>query len=556
MLDEPRVKQLHKMRGNLQSRFLSNCGQRLMDVRDFILPELGRFPGETENSISLDRRINHIIMSVAQAANDVLASGFQSGLTSPAQKWFLWRPGDRKRLEIGGVRNWFGTVEDIMYSTLAGSNFYEVIHGAYTELGPFGMFDVLMEEDEQDTVRFTHLPVGSFYWATDARSRVDTVVREVQWTARQLKEKYGEENLSDSTKEKLKVNPDEFIPCYTIVMPRKGYNVESDFTKDMPWAEYVLETSSDSDKLLYEGGYREFPHLVARWFHYGDSVYSVTCPGYAALPDIRQLQSHAKTIIKMAHKSADPPMRVPAGYRNRLRMIPGGQTPVSSNTPDAVSPLYMVNPAALQPLKEWMSEVLVPTIEGHFYKEAFMMFTEDSKVRSATEIVERRQEKMSRLGPIVERFQHSVLDPCLSRLFSILYRRGMIPPVPPELADDVVNIEYVSVLAQAQRSATRTSISALLESVTAISQVKQDVLDKIDFDQAVDEMHDVLGAPAAIIRSDDAVAAIRNARLEAAQAEQEAKTLEMAAGVAEKMGRVPMDPSTLSGKVAETAGVN
>ena len=83
------------------------------------------------------------------------------------------------------------------------------------------------------------------------------------------------------------------------------YKPDSFFTTDMPWAEYVLENTSDNDKLLYEGGYREFPHLVARWFQYGNETYSVTCPGYAALPDVRQLQAHAKTIIKMSQLSAD-----------------------------------------------------------------------------------------------------------------------------------------------------------------------------------------------------------------------------------------------------------
>ena len=56
------------------------------------------------------------------------------------------------------------------------------------------------------------------------------------------------------------------------------------------------------------------------------------------------------------------------------------------------------------------------------------MMTQLDDVRSATEIVERREEKMVMLGPVLERLHDELLDPLIGRVFQIIARAGQIPP--------------------------------------------------------------------------------------------------------------------------------
>lgn len=561
--ERSKIAELRSLEAFLRKRFENEVGITLRKIRDYVLPELGRFNGEKRDASREDVRARNILVSTAEDSNNTLASGFQSGLTNPSQIWFRWRPTDSRLLEQEGVRGWFDEVERIMYQTLANSNFYPTIHGAYTELGPFGVFDMLMEEDDEDVIRFTHLPVGSFFWATDARHRVDTCVWQVKWTARQLVDKFGEENLSEATKEKYYNDPDEWVECISVVQPRKNRNPEKEDILNMPFAHYVFEANAPkenaekSDQILFEGGYNSFPHLCARWFQYASDIYSPKCPGISSLPDILNLQASARIIIETAHKAAKPPMRVPTGYKSRLKMMPGAQNFVSPQSPDAVAPLYSVNAATVDPLRAWIDGAVQPAIRSHFFYDVFRMFTgEEGAVISATEVLERKQEKMLLLGPVIERFQQSVLDPLLDRLFNILYNLGKLPELPEALEGSRAQVEYVSVLAQAQKSATRGSIEAVSLFTSKLAQLKPEVLDKVDFDQMVDEYHTVTGAPATILRSDQNVQIIRDARVKAAQQAQKAQADAAALEAGKAASEVSTDPSTLSGQAAQAVGLS
>jgi hypothetical protein len=88
----------------------------------------------------------------------------------------------------------------------------------------------------------------------------------------------------------------------------------------------------------------------------------------------------------------------------------------------------------------------------------------------------------------------------------------MIPPPPQSLQGQQLEIELVSILAQAQKMVATTSIEQLASFVGSLAGVKPDVLDKLDADEAVDQYADALGAPTAIVVPDEQVAKIRAAR--------------------------------------------
>ena len=80
----------------------------------------------------------------------------------------------------------------------------------------------------------------------------------------------------------------------------------------------------------------------------------------------------------------------------------------------------------------------------------------DKGQMTAREVMERTQEKLQQLGPVVERLLSEFLNPIIERVYSVLDRAGVFPPVEDEELLDQLNgqevkIEYISPLAQAQK---------------------------------------------------------------------------------------------------------
>ena len=143
---------------------------------------------------------------------------------------------------------------------------------------------------------------------------------------------------------------------------------------------------------------------------------------------------------------------------------------------------------------------------------------------TAREVVERHEEKMLMLGPVLERLENELLDPLIERVFAIMDRMGLMPLPPEDLGGKLLQVEYISILAQAQRMVGIEGIERLAGFVGTYAPLKPEVLDKVDFDEAIEQYARKLGVPAAVIVSDENVAALREQR-----AQQQAQMEQMAA---------------------------
>jgi Bacteriophage head to tail connecting protein len=133
-----------------------------------------------------------------------------------------------------------------------------------------------------------------------------------------------------------------------------------------------------------------------------------------------------------------------------------------------------------------------------------------------------------------------LLNKVIDRAFAMASRAGLLPEPPPELAGQTLKVEYISVLAQAQRAIGIGGIERLTGYVASLAQVKPDILDKVDLDQAVDEYAEMLGTPPSIVLSDEVVGKRRNARAEMQAAAAKMEQTQMAADTAATLGNTPM----------------
>ena len=154
------------------------------------------------------------------------------------------------------------------------------------------------------------------------------------------------------------------------------------------------------------------------------------------------------------------------------------------------------------------------------------------------EIMERINEKMTMLGPAVGRYLDEVISPIIQRTIGILARRGKLPDPPIEfLMSSGYEIDFVGVLAQAQRRAELNTLVTGLTMIGNMAQFSPEVLDKIDPDKVTDEVWSITGAPVKVLRDDDEVRQIREGRAQAALKQEEMATLHAGSEIAKNAGQ-------------------
>lgn len=511
--------------------------QHWRELSDFILPRRGQFlslPGQSDRG----RKVNgKILDSTGTLAARTLASGLMSGVTSPARPWFRLTVAAPELAQAPGVRPWLDQVQDAMLRVFARSNLYNALATIYEELGVFGTGALMVLEDEQDVVRAWPLTVGEYWLASSERQVVNTLYREFPLSVFQLVERFGRGAVSAHVREQYDAGAwDREVAVVHAIEPNEGRDLARADNRNMAFRSVYYEKAGDGDRLLSVSGFEEFPAMCPRWHLVGNDVWGRS-PGMDALPDVKGLQTMQKRFGLALEKMVNPPMVAPPSLRNEpASSLSGAVTYVADPTGVGFRPAYQINP----PINHLASAIAdrQRSVQAAFYADLFLMMSQLDDVRSATEIVERREEKLVMLGPVLERLHDELLDPLIKRVFALMERAGAVPPPPPALRHQEVDVEYVSSLAQAQRSVATGGIERFVSFAGRAAAMKPDVLDKLDIDQTVDAYGDLLGVPGRLIVPTEQATAAREQR---AQVQQQQMALQagqaMAAG-AEKLGRI------------------
>jgi hypothetical protein len=221
-------------------------------------------------------------------------------------------------------------------------------------------------------------------------------------------------------------------------------------------------------------------------------------------------------------KMVSPPMTGPTSMQNRrASILPGDITLVDVREGQAgFRPVYEINPRVnelVMDIQEYQSR-----IRKAFFEDIFLMFADsDRRQITATEIDARREEKLLALGPVLEQLNQDLLDPLIDITFMIMLRQGRIPDPPKEIQGQDLKVEYISIMAQAQKLAGIASIERFAGFAQNLIAANPESLDKIDTDQMLDVYGDRLSIQPGIVRTDEDVAAIRQNRAQQ-QAQQQA----------------------------------
>jgi hypothetical protein len=296
----------------------------------------------------------------------------------------------------------------------------------------------------------------------------------------------------------------------------------------------------DPNTPLRESGFKRFTVLAPRWDVSGGDVYG-NSPGMEALGDIKQLQQEQLRKSQGIDYMTNPPLQLPTSLKNRdVDRLPGGITfRDTAGNGDKIETMWDVR-LNLADLLGDIQDVR-GRIRSSFYADMFLMLQQDSADtrKTATEVAELHEEKMLMLGPVLERLHNELLTPLIDITFDRMLETGIVPPPPPELHGMALNIELVSILAQAQRAIATNGVDRFVSNMGMIAQFKPEVLDKFDADYWADNYSDMLGVDPQLIVPEDKVLLVRQARAQAQAAVQKSAMVNQGADTAQKLAQVP-----------------
>ncbi|MDR1684868.1 MAG: head-tail connector protein [Desulfovibrio sp.] len=503
------------------------------DLSQHFLPRRARFLDSGEETNRGDPR-NKLQDSIGIMALRILANGMQSGLTSPARPWFSLTLEDMELAKSEDAKFWLNAVYENMVSVFSKSNFYDQIHVLYSELAAFGTAAMILEQDVQGVIRCRTLTVGEYCIDTGENGRVDSLYRRIRMTPRQVLQAWPE-SCPETIRQSVKSDNAEWITILHAVEPNKEVVRGSGRGNERPWRSVFIVLEGASRECLEDSGYYEFPALCPRWVVTGSDVYGA-CPAMDALPDCKQLQAISKDTRMALELEVRPPLLVTASTDAGLNISPGAVNFASglSKGQDAVIPLYQAK-ANLTGAKDTRLE-LKDQIQRHFHNDLFLMISEAHKNMTATEVAERNGEKMLMLGPVLDRLRSELFQPLIERVYGIMDRAGLIPFPPESLTEQPIKVEFISILAQAQKAAGVGTVGQMVQFIGQLAALKQspEPLDKLDVDKVIDVMADLLGSQPGIILSDDAAEEIRLQRAQQVQQAQQMEMLSKGAEIADR----------------------
>ena len=469
-----------------------------------------RTPGEMKNQKMYD--------GTAALAAQRFAAIIESMLTPRSQRWHRIKASNYDLMQDRDVALWFEEVTRIVFAMRYSpeANFASQQSEVYMGTGVFGTAALYIgSRSARNPLFYKSVPLAEFFCDEDINGVVNEVVRVMSKKLMNIAQEFGTENFTDDMKKCLEKEPNKMFTVLHYVGPNKEYNpLRMDKVGKKFSSIYVLE---EQKIVLREGGFNTFPYAVSRYTTAANEIYGRS-PAMLALPNIKMLGEMVKTTIKNAQRIADPSLLLyEDGALTEVNTTPGALNfgGLDNNGNELVKPLQTgadlgVSLEMMQDQRKFINDVFLVTL--------FQILVENPQM-TATEVLEKAQEKGALLSPTIGRLQSEALGPMIVREVDILAEAGLLPPMPQALIDaqGQYDIEYDSPLTRAQQAEEVSGIVRTFQIISPYAQVNPSVWDNFDGDEIVRIAASAQGAPVRALLAKKDVEAIRQAKNEQMQ---------------------------------------
>ena len=477
-------------------------------LADYVLPNRMDFTIERSDAQVKNRPIYD---STAIHANQLLASTLHSGITNASSNWFDlstdvtidMSPDVKSYLHI------FKEKLQHVFNSNEGQ-FQSQVFEFYSSLVCFGTAIMFVELDDESQIRFSTIHLSEIFINEDKYNAVDTVFRKFKLTIRQAAQMWGEEKLHAHMGKLLEMEPDKEAEFLHMVAPARDVPHTKDVFKKFPISSVYIDLKNKH--VLDQKGFYEMPYIVSRFDKLAGEKYGRS-PAWNALSDIRMINAMSKSIIRSAQLQTAPPLLVADdGVMMPIELKPNGIIAGGINSMDGGQRVTPLNVGGNLGIGVELLQQRQASIRNAYFIDQ-LMFREGTPA-TATEVVQRQEEKLRLLAPHLGRLQTEFLTPLMKRVAGILFRMNILPEAPAEIkmskAD--IKVDYKSPLIRLQKANEITSLAQFIQSIGPLIQVAPESIDKLNIDAVLDVIAEATGLHISALRPDEEVQALRQQR--------------------------------------------
>jgi len=552
------------------------------DLLDYVNPQRGRFT--VTDSGKGTRKNQKIINSRASDDLTILKAGMMATITNPTTQWVRLTVEDKEIAENGEAKAWLGDTSKIINDIILKSNTYRNLPIVYGDMATVAIGALLVEEDFDDVIRTYPIPIGSYMVAVDDKGRVNTYAREFRYTVQEVVMKFGIpngepfvleninwDNISSKVKDLWERSEHlAWVDVVHMVMPNMDYNPDKLDAKYKRFASVYYERGSSGTLsardnrdqagvsqglFLRESGLDMFNILVPRWETTGEDAYGTNCPAMKCHGDSRSTQTMEKRKSQAHELQVNPAMIFPVSMRKKKNSTLAGSrlfADAETMRGGGIRKAFEFNFDS-SGIREDIREAEM-RIDAAFHRDAFAPISGQpiqGTPPSAAEVNARLSESRLKLLGANQNIQDDLLEPFVDLVFFHANNQGKIPEPPKILEEMELKVEFIGVMAQAQKAIALGSLREFTDYALMLASVEPSAMDKIDTDQLLDEYHEGAGISTKIIISDEEVLEKRLEQQQAMQAQQQMEQMQAMAGTAKDLSQADMSGDNALSAITE-----
>ena len=492
------------------------------NARNTFFPGSYNFPGQKKTERQID--------SSAMLAGEKFKAILDSLLTPRNMFWHALESDSEYLNKQRKVKLWYESATRALFKAryTYEANFASQNQGVYHNLcfyGTGGLFvDRLFSYHGRRGLRYRAPPLGEIFIKENHQGMICGYIRFFRLTAEQAKTKFPDRfpaQLQAALDAKSQV-PFDFLERVCV---REDFDPNRIDAMGKPWASYYIFLAGQV--LLEEGGYTSFPMPVSRYIQAPGETYG-RGPAGQVLPTIKTLNAEKRVFLKQGHRASDPILLTADDGLGDFQLRPGSMNKGYMSLDG--KRLVDILPTGQIQINEKMMAEEKSIIWDAFLVQLFQILQETPQM-TATEVIERTNEKGILLAPTVGRQQSEYLGPLIDRELDLLLQLRLLPPMPPIMHEARGHFRhspvYTSPIARAMRAQEAAGFIRTVESVKELVNITGDgsLLDPFDFDIAIPAIAEIQGVPESWMADKDQISAKRKNRAQAQQTQQQIQAL-------------------------------
>lgn len=440
-------------------------------------------------------------------------------------------------------------------SYLQSSNFWEEIGEAFVELPVFGTGSLYVGDlDDREELYFQNQTIGTYYIGEDAYRRVNCFYRDLQLTAEQAAQEFGEDSLTPEIRAKLSMpegKTEKFNFVHGVGRHPSNWRPDPNAPESTKGEWYSITVDEKTKAVVQRKSFKEFPFAVCRYRRFGRCVWGFG-PGVIVKGEARELSVMNDLASMAVETMCIPPIVAPSGLQDGVKRSAGEITYYDANDANSSQPVYELAGKADLNALQWLMERRTDQVEKAFHVDLFSLFTqrlgEGGTPPTATEVQQAVNEKLSQFSPVWGRIMSEMMDVILYRIFNVLLRAGKFGDIFQNLRDPAnpsrvmiprPSLLYKNRIVLAMQSGQTNAFMQSFSLLAPLVQFVPNLLDAFKIEDAAKGIARNLGVPEEWIRVERELRKFQEARAAQAAQAQAMQQAEQASVVAKNLGGAP-----------------